>query len=612
MTGAHAAVQVGCGGRAQAHARALTESDGFELVAVCDLDEERARETAEAHGVDAAYTDLHEAIAAESPAHVSVVTPPGVRPDVVEAVLEHGPDSLLMEKPVANTLPAVERVADAVAAAGTRATVCHQTVYADEVRAVAEWLDAGRLGDVRRLVGTTKHGLAGQGTHFVHMLDHLLGHRPDRVRGFAEGPDRLDPAAGDGHAEPGDAVFELDYGDATRAFLHEGRHAPDEPAQAGTFSLEYRLDVVGTEGHAQFVLGDHARGVFADGTTESVAVRPFDEDAYATRALYEDAAAVLDGERDGHPSDLESAVWVHRALDAVSRSFLSGRAVAPVERPAPLGTTTNERLRRRLAADRPIAVSSLLYQDCSRTEALDELADLGASAVDLWSVSSFVDHLSVGATDPETVRAELDARGLEVPVVSVYGDDPVEEKLAFAGALGADTVVTGGCMPERPETWEPDRLRRWLDVAAENDLTLAFENHLDTLETVGEMEALLDALDHPAAGVCLAPTHLHVAGGRAADAVARLGDAVEVLYLWDAEPGVTRETADEMWWERADSQVPGGGGAVDFERLLAAAVEHAPAAHWVLCYHGTEEWETDRTTQSVARSLRFLEPRRPR
>jgi len=209
------------------------------------------------------------------------------------------------------------------------------------------------------------------------------------------------------------------------------------------------------------------------------------------------------------------------------------------------------------------------------------------------------------------VAADLDARAIEAPVVSVYDDEPVVPKLELAAELGADSVVMGGRSPERPDQWDLEQTREWLDAAHERGLTLAFENHLDSLETVDEMESLLDELDHPAAGICLAPPHLHVAGGSVEDAITRLNDDIEVFYLWDTEPGVTRETAGEMWYDRADSQVPGGGGAVDFERALDLAVEYCPDTHWVLCCHGTGAWDQDRVEQWIARALRFLEARRP-
>jgi sugar phosphate isomerase/epimerase len=342
-----------------------------------------------------------------------------------------------------------------------------------------------------------------------------------------------------------------------------------------------------------------------------VDARDFDEDAYMTRGLYDDLGAALAAADDAaeHPADLASSVAAHRSIDAALRSAERSRAIPHARSPPARGPDATERLRRALLAEKPLTVSTLVYGERDRTTTLDALAALGVESVDLWAVSAFADHLDDASADE--VGEALDRRGLEVPVVSVFDDEPVEPKLEAAAALGADAVVMGGRTPERPETWDPEQLADWLDAAADRDLTLAFENHLDTLETVDEMVALLDALDHPAAGICLAPTHLHLAGGRTEEALTRLGDDVAVLYLWDMEPGAGRADADDIWWDRADSQVPGGGGSVDFERVLDLAVEYAPEAPWVMCYHGTEEWDRECIQQSVARGLRYVDARRP-
>jgi predicted dehydrogenase/sugar phosphate isomerase/epimerase len=611
----HRCVQIGCGSRAQTHVGALSDSDRFELAAVCDLDRERAAETADRFDIEGVHTDLHEAVTSAAPAHVSVVTPPSVRLSVVTGVLDHDVDSVLLEKPLANSLEEAQAITDALAEAEVRGTVCHQTPWSDELRALASWMDDDRIGDLRRLVATTKHGLAAQGTHLIHSLNWLVGRRPTEVRAFASGESGLAPG---GHVEPDDAVFELTYGGALRAFLHEGVSAPDEPAQADTFSLEYRIDAAGTRGTMGMVLGDHAQLVTGavgsgdgDAAAEHVEARPFDEDAYMTRGLYDRLGAVLAGEVEDHPADVRSALAAQRVVDAAMRSAVERRAVGPAETPptAALGQSSPERLRRRLVARRPLVVSSLLYHDTTFETAVQQLSRLGVSAVDLWSMPAFAEHLDPAS--PEDARETLDAHGIDVPVVSVYDSDPVEERLRAAAAVGAEAVVMGGRSPDRPETWEPETTRSHLDLAADLGLTLAFENHLDSLETVGEMESLLDALDHPAAGICLAPPHLVAAGGDPVEALARLGDAVEVAYVWDTEPGVTPETADEIWWDRADSQVPGGGGSLDVEAYLDAAAEHAPGAEWVLCYHGTEDWGLDRIGQSVARGARVVEHRRP-
>jgi predicted dehydrogenase/sugar phosphate isomerase/epimerase len=594
------AVMVGCGRRAQTHAKAMTRSDAFDLVAVCDLERSRAEETAQRFGVSSVYADLDEAIAEERPTHVSAITPPGIRPGVVEAVLEHEPESLVTEKPIANDLAGVERIEAAAETVATRVTICHQKVFAEEIRAVKRWIDAGHLGELERFVGSTKLGLADQGSHFMHTIEWLLGERAASVRGFAEGPEHLRGQDNLGHAEPADASIEVAYPGGAHAFLHHGERAPDVPGRPDY--LQYRLDVVGSEGYAQFALGQHASARFADGTVRRVDEVPeFDEDAYMTTALYDAQAEVLRGEREAHPSRLAAAAAVHRTIDGALRSAIEGRTVAPAERSPPLGVTTNERLERRLAGRQPVCVPSDLFPDRDLESALDAIRNLGGAAVDLAAGPDGPDHL--GEADPETVGSALSSRGLTAPVVSTGSADLTSGLIERSAAIGAEALVVDARSPDAGSSG----LAEALDVAADRDLTVAFANRIGRSETAADLVAVLDELDHSAAGACLSPMHLAVAGESVAAAVPKLGDELAVIRIQDAEPDASLSGQRS----RPDSQVPGGGGAIPIESLLEAAVERAPLATWTFALEGTDEWDERRVLAAIERSIRYVEPRRP-
>jgi predicted dehydrogenase len=328
MTDAHPTVQVGCGDRGQVHARALRDSDRFDVRAVCDLDESKARDTAEEFDVSGVYTDLDEAVESETPTHVTLVTPATVRSEVIERVLAHDPDSLLFEKPVATTHEEVREIADLVEASDARVTVCHQHVYGAEIATLGEWIDEGRLGEIERLVGSTKFGLYEHGTHFVHALNWLLDSVPETVRAHAEWGD--DPFFDDWHAdvEPTDTLVELAYPGGQQAVVHMGADAPDVPVHADKPWLQYRLDVVGTAGHGQFVLGSHASVRYGEAGHDRTEVPGFDPDGTSTGELYGILADCLDGERDHHPSDFASALATHRVVEAALQSAERSEAVA--------------------------------------------------------------------------------------------------------------------------------------------------------------------------------------------------------------------------------------------------------------------------------------------
>src|SRR3954452_10021483 len=76
-------LQVGCGARAQSHIAAMLASGAIELVALCDLDEQKLNATGEKFGIAQRYSDMATAIRAEQPELVDIVTPPTIRAALV-------------------------------------------------------------------------------------------------------------------------------------------------------------------------------------------------------------------------------------------------------------------------------------------------------------------------------------------------------------------------------------------------------------------------------------------------------------------------------------------------------------------------------------------------
>ncbi|HEY3230487.1 MAG TPA: Gfo/Idh/MocA family oxidoreductase, partial [Roseiflexaceae bacterium] len=76
-------VQVGCGKRAQAHVAAMLASGAIDLVALCDLDQQKLHATGEKFGISRRYRDMEAMIRAEEPELVNIVTPPIIRAAIV-------------------------------------------------------------------------------------------------------------------------------------------------------------------------------------------------------------------------------------------------------------------------------------------------------------------------------------------------------------------------------------------------------------------------------------------------------------------------------------------------------------------------------------------------
>src|ERR1700674_689462 len=140
-------VRVGIGGAgwmAGQHAATLQRLDGVDVVAVCDLDDKRARELA---GKAASYTDWRELIAHESPDALFVCTPPLAHREVAVAALQQG-IHVYLEKPIARRLEDARAIVDAAAASKAVCAVGYQyraIEVLDDLRSALEGQELGLL-----------------------------------------------------------------------------------------------------------------------------------------------------------------------------------------------------------------------------------------------------------------------------------------------------------------------------------------------------------------------------------------------------------------------------------------------------------------------------------
>ncbi|MEM4700495.1 MAG: Gfo/Idh/MocA family oxidoreductase, partial [Candidatus Nezhaarchaeales archaeon] len=107
---------VGCGRWGLAHARALREVEGAELVAVSDVDPSRARAAGAKYGVEW-FTSNEELFKIEGLDAVTICTPPSTHAEVALSAIRRGLD-LLVEKPLATASEDALRVVRAAEGEG--------------------------------------------------------------------------------------------------------------------------------------------------------------------------------------------------------------------------------------------------------------------------------------------------------------------------------------------------------------------------------------------------------------------------------------------------------------------------------------------------------------
>ena len=140
---------VGCGGIANGkHLPSMQEHGGFEIVAFCDLIEERAIKAKADFGTEDAkiFTDYHDLIQEDLDA-VYVLTPNIVHAPVAIAALKAG-KHVMCEKPMATTYADAKAMADAAKESGKLLTIGYQSRYRSDSQYLKAACEEGELGDI--------------------------------------------------------------------------------------------------------------------------------------------------------------------------------------------------------------------------------------------------------------------------------------------------------------------------------------------------------------------------------------------------------------------------------------------------------------------------------
>ncbi|MBK9384039.1 MAG: NAD-dependent epimerase/dehydratase family protein [Planctomycetes bacterium] len=142
---------VGAGFIADAHLRALRElRSEVEVVAVVDVDAQRARRFAEAQKIARHYGSAEELLAAGEVDAVHVMVPPELHARAATPFLAAGVH-VLLEKPLALSVAEAEGLLAAAQRGGARLAVNHNATFYPPFRRLLDDLAARRLGAVRHV-----------------------------------------------------------------------------------------------------------------------------------------------------------------------------------------------------------------------------------------------------------------------------------------------------------------------------------------------------------------------------------------------------------------------------------------------------------------------------
>lgn len=191
---------IGAGIFGERHLQAYTSYNRAELLAICDLDEERGRSMAAKYGVPRYYRDYRDFLADDDIVAVSVATPDHLHREIAVACAK-ARKHILIEKPLATNVEDAEAIARAVREAGVTVMVdFHNRINPPFLNAKST-LESGELGDpvyiYARLSNTLKVPLnmlrwSGSssalwflGSHTIDLVRWLLSDDPVMVFGLS-------------------------------------------------------------------------------------------------------------------------------------------------------------------------------------------------------------------------------------------------------------------------------------------------------------------------------------------------------------------------------------------------------------------------------------------
>lgn len=138
----YAVVGLGVG---MSHAKAAFKSKNADLIAVCDLRDDRIEKAKDKFGDILYYTDFDEMLKNPDIDIVSVAVPSGMHADFAVKVLEAG-KNVLVEKPIDITVEAAMRIEEARKRTGKIAGVVHQNRNNADMAPIKDAVDSGKIG----------------------------------------------------------------------------------------------------------------------------------------------------------------------------------------------------------------------------------------------------------------------------------------------------------------------------------------------------------------------------------------------------------------------------------------------------------------------------------
>jgi len=244
---AYRSLLLGCGARAQQHIDVYRELRNMEMVAVCDLQEDRREMFKQKFGIASAYEDYETALREVQPDIVHVVTQPTRRVWEAECAAKAGVKAVIVEKPMAvkpSDIVGLERIHSE---SDMKIVVNCQRRYFPQFRdGTIRDIVQNKIGDLYFVRASTKGNTMGMGPHMMDLLMLFLGEaQPEAVWAMAYGINETGYQST--HQAPEHILAEYWFPNDVRVIFDCDTEALGTPGEK-SFWMHLHFDFLGSKG----------------------------------------------------------------------------------------------------------------------------------------------------------------------------------------------------------------------------------------------------------------------------------------------------------------------------------------------------------------------------
>ena len=323
---------LGCGGRARGHAQAYKHVTRGEMVAICDMDEERLTSFGDDFGVETRYTDMVEMIEKEKPDLLHIVTLPTIRYSLMEVAADLGVPAVIVEKPIAlqsEDYLEIRTLLDT----DTKFIVNTQLHFHPNNLILGDAVRGGAIGDIRFVDASARSTPIDQGPHVLELVSSYLGLiAPTQVFGQVSGGAHMASS----QPSPQHGSASVTYEGGIRAQVTFGTESAPRIWDSDSTVMHKRIAVYGSKGWAHWYMAGWEKFTQEAGY-ESGSHSYGEQDLLAQAGLTDAAFEWFEDDDAEHPTCLANSLNEFGILLGMYTSSLTRQPVElPFDPPANL------------------------------------------------------------------------------------------------------------------------------------------------------------------------------------------------------------------------------------------------------------------------------------